>query len=191
MKTKLITSLFILISTFSFAQTKVNTDDQAIRKSMVYFANTIKYKKLDQTVDAIYPKFFTIVNKEQFTQMLNMTYNNPFVKIDVLDMKFISVGKPELVEGENFSITSYYLKLKADVSSMNEQMKKSVSEMLEKKYGKGSVEYLAKEDAYIINAPMKMVAVSKDKKDWKVVFADKEYKKQLTKVLPQKILDKL
>ncbi|AZA59765.1 hypothetical protein [Chryseobacterium indoltheticum] len=191
MKTKLITSLFILISTFSFAQTKVNSDDQAIRKSMVYFANTIKYKKLDQTVDSIYPKFFTIVNKEQFTQMLNMTYNNPFVKIDVLDMKFISVGKPELVEGENFSITSYYLKLKADVSSMNEQMKKSVSEMLEKKYGKGSVEYLANEDAYIINAPMKMVAVSKDKKDWKVVFADKEYKKQLTKVLPQKILDKL
>jgi len=191
MTTKLITALFILISLFSFAQTKVNTDDQAIRKSMVYFANTIKYKKLDQTVDSIYPKFFTIVNKEQFTQMLNMTYNNPFVKIDVLDMKFISVGKPELVEGENFSITSYYLKLKADVSSMNEQMKKSVSEMLEKKYGKGSVEYLAKEDAYIINAPMKMVAVSKDKKDWKVVFADKEYKKQLTKVLPQKILDKL
>lgn len=191
MKTKLITALFILISLFSFAQKKVNSDDQAIRKSMVYFANTIKYKKLDQTVDSIYPKFFTIVNKEQFTQMLNMTYNNPFVKIDVLDMKFISVGKPELVEGENFSITSYYLKLKADVSSMNEQMKKSVSEMLEKKYGKGSVEYLANEDAYIINAPMKMVAVSKDKKDWKVVFADKEYKKQLTKVLPQKILDKL
>jgi len=191
MKTKLITSLFILISTFSFAQTKVNTDDQAIRKSMVYFANTIKYKKLDQTVDSIYPKFFTIVNKEQFSQMLNMTYNNPFVKIDVLDMKFISVGKPELIEGENFSITSYYLKLKADVSSMNEQMKKSVSEMLEKKYGKDSVEYLAKEDAYIINAPMKMVAVSKDKKDWKVVFADKEYKKQLAKILPQKILDKL
>lgn len=191
MKTKLITALFIFVSLFSFAQKKVNTDDQAIRKSMVYFANTIKYKKLDQTVDSIYPKFFTIVNKEQFTQMLNMTYNNPFVKIDVLDMKFISVGKPELVEGENFSITSYYLKLKADVSSMNEQMKKSVSEMLEKKYGKGSVEYLAKEDAYIINAPMKMVAVSKDKKDWKVVFADKEYKKQLTKVLPQKILDKL
>jgi len=191
MKTKLITALFILISLFSFAQKKVNSDDQAIRKSMVYFANTIKYKKLDQTVDSIYPKFFTIVNKEQFTQMLNMTYNNPFVKIDVLDMKFISVGKPELVEGENFSITSYYLKLKADVSSMNEQMKKSVSEMLEKKYGKGSVEYLAKEDACIINAPMKMVAVSKDKKDWKVVFADKEYKKQLAKILPKKILDKL
>ncbi|MCX8532473.1 hypothetical protein [Chryseobacterium luquanense] len=191
MKTRFITTLFIFISLFCFAQTKTNTDDQAIRKSMVYFVNTIKYKKLDQTVDSIYPKFFTIVKKDQFTQMLNMTYNNPFVKIDVLDMKFISVGKPELIEGENFSISSYYLKLKADVSSMSEEMKKSISEMLTKKYGKGTVEYLAKERAYVINAPMKMVAVSKDKKNWKVVFADKEYKKQLEKILPKKILDKL
>lgn len=191
MKTKFITTLFILISLFSVAQTKVNPDDQAIRKSLVYFVNTIKYKKIDQTVENIYPKFFTAVNKEQFTQMLNITYNNPFVKIDVLDMKFISVGKPELVDGENFSISSYYLKLKADVSSMNDEMKKSISEMLSKKYGKGSTEYLAKEGAYVINAPMKMVAVSKDKKTWKVVFADAEYKKQLEKVLPKKILDKL
>lgn len=53
---------------------------------------------------------------------------------------------------------------------MNDEMKKSISEMLTKKYDKGSVEYLAKEGAYIINAPMKMVVVSKDKKNWKVVF---------------------
>lgn len=191
MKTKLITALLIFISLFSLAQTKANADDQAIRKSMVYFVNTIKYKKIDQTVECIYPKFFTVANKDQLTQMLNMTYNNPFVKIDVLDMKFISVGKPELVDGENFSISSYYLKLKADVSSMGEEMKKSISEMLTKKYGKGTVEYLAKEGAYVINAPMKMVAVSKDKKSWKVVFADAEYKKKLVKVLPKKILDKL
>ncbi|MCD1117149.1 hypothetical protein [Chryseobacterium turcicum] len=191
MKTKLITALLIFISLFSLAQTKTNADDQAIRKSMVYFVNTIKYKKIDQTVECIYPKFFTVANKDQLTQMLNMTYNNPFVKIDVLDMKFISVGKPELIDGENFSISSYYLKLKADVSSMGEEMKKSISEMLTKKYGKGTVEYLAKEGAYVINAPMKMVAVSKDKKSWKVVFADAEYKKKLIKVLPKKILDKL
>lgn len=191
MKTKLITALLIFISLFSLAQTKVNADDQAIRKSMVYFVNTIKYKKIDQTVECIYPKFFTVANKDQLTQMLNMTYNNPFVKIDVLDMKFISVGKPELIDGENFSISSYYLKLKADVSSMGEEMKKSISEMLTKKYGKGTVEYLAKEGAYVINAPMKMVAVSKDKKSWKVVFADAEYKKKLVKVLPKKILDQL
>lgn len=190
MKTKALAFIFILVSFVSFAQ-KANADDQAIRKSLVYFANTIKYKKLDQTIDAIYPKFFTVVNKDQFTQMLNMTYNNPFVKIAVQDMKFISVGKPELVDGEYFSVSSYYLKLKADVSSMNDDMKKKISEMLSKKYGKGSVEELSKENAYIINAPMKMVAVSKDRKNWKVVFADKEYKSQLEKVLPKKILDKL
>lgn len=187
MKLKLVTVFFILISSFALAQ---NTD-QAIRKSLVYFVNTIKYKKIDQTVATIYPKFFTVMSKEQMTQTLNMTYNNPFVKIDIQDMKFLSVGKPEVVDGENFSITTYALKMKADVSSVNEEMKKMISEILAKKYGKNNLKYLAKENAYLVNATMKVVAVSKDSKSWKVVFADSEYKKQLTTVLPKKILDQL
>nr|WP_314490412.1 hypothetical protein [uncultured Chryseobacterium sp.] len=191
MKTKIIILSFFFISFISFAQTKVNTDDQAIRKSLVYFVNTIKYKKIDQTVEGIYPKFFTVVPKEQMTQMLNMTYNNPFVKIDVQDMKFASVEKPELINGEYFSIAGYYLKLKGNVSAMNEDMKKKVGEMLNSKYGKANVKYLADEGAYVINAPMKVCAISKDRKNWKFVFAEKEAKSQLVKVLPKKILDKI
>lgn len=191
MKTKIIILSFFLISFISFAQTKVNADDQAIRKSLVYFVNTIKYKKIDQTVEGIYPKFFTVVPKEQMTQMLNMTYNNPFVKIDVQDMKFISVEKPELINGEYFSIAGYYLKLKGNVSAMNDDMKKKVGEMLNSKYGKANVKYLSDEGAYVINAPMKVCAISKDRKNWKFVFAEKEAKSQLVKVLPKKILDKI
>lgn len=191
MKTKIIILSFFLISFISFAQTKVNADDQAIRKSLVYFVNTIKYKKIDQTVEGIYPKFFTVVPKEQMTQMLNMTYNNPFVKIDVQDMKFISVEKPELINGEYFSIAGYYLKLKGNVSAMNDDMKKKVGEMLNSKYGKANVKYFADEGAYVINAPMKVCAISKDRKNWKFVFAEKEAKSQLVKVLPKKILDKI
>lgn len=190
-KTRLLTLAFIIFSCISFAQTKVNTDDQAIRKSVVYFANTIKYEKLDQTVSCIYPKFFTVVPKDQVTQLLNITYNNPFVKIDVQDMKFASVGKPELIDGEYFSLTSYYLKLKADVSSMSDDLKNKIGEMLIAKYGKNSVKYNAKEGSYIINAPMKAVVISKDKKSWKLVLAEKEYKSQLKKILPKKILDKI
>lgn len=190
-KTRLLTLAFIILSYISFAQTKVNTDDQAIRKSVVYFANTIKYKKLDQTVSCIYPKFFTVIPKDQVTQILNMTYNNPFVKIDVQDMKFASVGKPELIDGEYFSLTSYYLKLKGDVSSMSDEMKNKIGEMLIAKYGKSSVKYNAKEGSYIIDAPMKAVVISKDKKSWKLVLAEKEYKSKLTKILPKKILDKI
>lgn len=191
MKTKIIILSFFLISFISFAQTKVNADDQAIRKSLVYFVNTIKYKKIDQTVEGIYPKFFTVVPKEQLTQMLNMTYNNPFVKIDVQDMKFTSVEKPELINGEYFSIAGYYLKLKGNVSAMNDDMKKKVGEMLNSKYGKANVKYFADEGAYVINAPMKVCAISKDRKNWKFVFAEKEAKSQLVKVLPKKILDKI
>ena len=191
MKDKLITLIFIFTAYFSFAQTKVNPDDQAIRKSLVYFVNTIKYKKIDQAVECIYPKFFTINSKEQITQLLNMTYNNPFVKIDVQDMKFGTVGKPELISGEYFSLSNYYLTMKANVSSMNEDMKKKVGEMMTSKYGKTNVKYIANEGSYVITAPMKVCAISKDRKTWKLVFADNEFKSQLVKVLPKKILDKI
>ncbi|MDQ0594483.1 hypothetical protein QFZ37_002852 [Chryseobacterium ginsenosidimutans] len=73
MKTKSLLFLFVLLSFVSFAQTKTNPDDAAIKKSLTYFVNSIKTKQIDHAVSCIYPKFFTIVSKEQMTQILNMT----------------------------------------------------------------------------------------------------------------------
>lgn len=190
MKTKSLLFLFVMLSFMSFSQTKANPDDAAIKKSLTYFVNSIKSKQIDQAVSCIYPKFFTIVSKEQMTQILNMTYNNPFMKIEVQDLKFGDIENPELITGEYFSITHYFLKLKCNVSSLNDEMKQKMNSALTAKYGANNVKYLANEGSYLINANMKACAVSKDKKNWKFVILEKEYKKELVKVLPKKILDK-
>ncbi|KUJ52882.1 hypothetical protein [Chryseobacterium sp. JAH] len=190
-KTRFFALLFILLSFISFAQTKVNTDDQAIRKSLVYFVNSIKYKKIDQAVECIYPKYFTIISKEQMTQLLNMTYNNPLLKVDVQDMKFGNIEKPELIDGEYYSIVNYFPKLKCNVSAMNENMKTKIGEAMISKYGKQNVKYLQNEGSYIINANMRACAISKDKKSWKFLILEKQYKPQLVKILPKKILNKI
>lgn len=191
MKTKSLLFLFALLSFISFAQTKTNTDDLAIKKNLTYFVNTIKTKKIDQSVNCIYPKFFTIVPKEQMTQILNLTYNNPFMKIDVQDLQFGDIEKPELISGEYFSIANYYLKMKCNVNSLNDEMKKQMNAALVSKYGKNNVKYLANEGSYLINANMKACAVSKDRKYWKFVILEKEFKTELTKILPKKVLDKI
>ncbi len=191
MKTKSLLLLFALLSFISFAQTKVNTDDLAIKKNLTYFINTIKTKKIDQSVNCIYPKFFTIVTKEQMTQILNLTYNNPFMKIDVQDLQFGDIEKPELIGGEYFSIANYYLKMKCNVNSLNDDLKKQMNAALVSKYGKNNVKYLANEGSYLINANMKACAVSKDRKYWKFVILEKEFKTELTKILPKKVLDKI
>ncbi|MCA6066098.1 hypothetical protein JI747_002840 [Chryseobacterium sp. RG1] len=191
MKTKSLLFLFVMLSFISFAQTKVNTDDLAIKKNLTYFVNSIKTKKIDQAVNCIYPKFFTIVPKEQMTQILNLTYNNPFMKIEMQDLQFGAIEKPELINDEYFSITNYSSKLKCNVSSMNEEMKKQMNAALVSKYGKNNVKYLANEGTYIINANMKACAVSKDRKYWKFVILEKEYKTELAKILPKKVLDKI
>ncbi|MBP1164370.1 hypothetical protein JOE44_001254 [Chryseobacterium sp. PvR013] len=190
MKTKSLLFLFVLLSMMTFSQTKANPDDAAIKKSLTYFVNSIQSKQIDQAVSCIYPKFFTIISKEQMTQILNMTYNNPFMKIEVQDFKFGNIEKPELITGEYFSITHYFLKLKCNVSSLNDDMKKKMSSALTAKYGANNVKYLANESSYLINATMKACAVSKDRKTWKFVVLEKEYKKELVKILPKKVLDK-
>lgn len=190
MKTKSLLFLFLLLSCIAFSQAKANPDDAEIKKSLTYFVNSIKSKQIDQAVSCIYPKFFTIVSKEQMTQILNMTYNNPFMKIEVQDLKFGNIEKPELITGEYFSIAHYFLKLKCNVSSLNDEMKQKMNSALTAKYGANNVKYLANEGSYLINANMKACAVSKDKKIWKFVILEKEYKKELVKVLPKKILDK-
>ncbi|ALR30153.1 hypothetical protein ATE47_06290 [Chryseobacterium sp. IHB B 17019] len=191
MKIKSLIFLFALLSVISFAQTKVNPDDSAIKKSFTYFVNSIKAKKIDQAVSCIYPKFFTVIPKDQMTQILNMTYNNPFMNVEIQGLQFGNIEKPEVFSGEYFSIANYFLKLKCNVSSMNDDMKKKVSSALMSKYGKNNVTYLANEGSYLINANMKTCAISKDKKYWKFVILEKEHKAQLKKVLPQKILDKI
>lgn len=191
MKTKSFLFLFMFLSLMSFAQTKANPEDAAIKKSLTYFTNSIKNKKIDQAVNCIYPKLFTVIPKEQMNQILNMTYNNPMIKLEMNNLRFGNIEKPELINGEYFSIANYFFQLKWDVSSMNDDIKKKISSALMNKYGKNNVKYLANEGTYLINANMKACAVSKDKKYWKFVILENEYKPQLVKVLPKKILDKI
>lgn len=191
MKTRTFLFIFMLLSLVTFAQTKANPDDAAIKKSLSGFISSIKEKKIEQGVNYIYPKFFTVVPKEQMTQILAMTYNNPFMKIDMSNLRFGAIEKPEKTGSEYFAIAPYFFTLKCNVSSMNEDMRKKIGAAFTQKYGKNNVKYLAAEGAYLVNARMRACAVSQDRKIWKFVILEKEYKPQLVKVLPKRILDKI
>ncbi len=191
MKTRSFLFLFMLLSMVSFAQTKNHSDDAAIKKSLTGFINSIKEKKIGQGVDYIYPKFFTVIPKEQMAQILAMTYNNPFMKIEMSNLKFGTIENPEKIGSEYFAIAPYFFNLKCNVGSMNDDMKKKIGAAFTQKYGKNNVKYLAAENAYLINAQMRACAISQDRKTWKFVILEKEYKPQLVKVLPKKILDKI
>lgn len=190
---KKITTVFVLIcfSVFGFGQIKPNSDQDYIKKSLTAFFQNIKSNNIDKAVNTIYPKFFSVVNKEQTTSLMNMTYNNPIVKLNILQIVFNKIEKPQLIDGEYFSLVKYNLKLKIDVSSMNEEFRKNVNQVLVSKYGKDRVAFDKKTNIYTVSANMKACAVSTDKKSWKYVIVEKEYQNQLKKVLPEKILSKI
>ncbi len=191
MKTRTLLFLFMLLSLVTLAQTKANSDDAAIKKSLTGFITSIKEKKIEQSVNYVYPKFFTVIPKEQMTQILTMTYNNPFMKVDMNNLKFGAIEKPEKSGSEYFAIAPYFFTLKCNVGSMNEDMKKKIGAAFTQKYGKDNVKYLTAEGTYLINARMKACAISTDRKNWTFVILEKEYRSQLVKVLPKKILDRI
>ncbi len=191
MKIRSFLFLFVLLSPVSFTKAQQNPDDAAIKKSLTGFVNSIREKKIEQGMNFIYPKFFTIVPKEQMIQILMMTYNNPFMKIDMSNLKFGTIGKSEKIGNEYFAIASYFFALKCNVSSMNDEMKNRINTAFIRKYGKNRVKYLAGEGTYFIDAGMRACAISQNRKTWKFVILEKEYKSQLVKVLPKKILDKI
>ncbi|WP_294215926.1 hypothetical protein [uncultured Chryseobacterium sp.] len=191
MKTKTLLFLLVMLSFTVFAQNKANPDEASIKKSLTYFMNSIKDKKIDQGVNCIYPKLFIVIPKDQMTQILNMTYNNPFMKIDMSNLKFGNIELPKQINGEYFSIVNYFFHLKCDVGSLNDEMKKRLNAAFISKYGKNNVKYIAAESSYFVNAHMRACAVSKNRKNWQFIILEKEYKPHLIRVLPKKVLDKI
>ncbi|MBD8081754.1 hypothetical protein [Chryseobacterium caseinilyticum] len=188
MKTKFLLSLFVLMSVCFSAQ---SNDQQIISKSFSSFLGNLKSKDIDKAVEGIYPKFFTVLPKDQMTMILNMTYNNPIMKVEIINYNVTQVGNSELVNGEHFSIVNYSTRIRCNAEGMQEEMRNNIKKMLVQKYGNGSVVYYPNEMAYYINAKTKACAISKDRKNWKYVLVEKEMKSQLNKVLPKKILDKI
>lgn len=190
MKNKIILIVTLIISISCFSQSRSHAE-QEVKNSIIYFVNSLKSKKVDQAIECIYPKFFTITSKEQTSNVLNFTYNNPMVKMTINKISFSTIGKPELIEKEYYSIAQYYLNLDCDVHAMNDQMKDTISKMLTSKYGKENVKYNSAKSVFNINAFMKTCAISSDQKKWKLVLLEKEMRDKLKSILPQKIIDKI
>ncbi|GAB0155203.1 hypothetical protein CHRYSEOSP005_04640 [Chryseobacterium sp. Alg-005] len=195
MKTKVFIILFSLFSLFSYCQTKDNASVAGIKKTLASFARSLQTKNINNTVDLIHPKYFTITPKDKMLSMLTFTYDNPYMKTDVQRFVIHSVEKPEKIGNEYFSVTDYSFKmnLKIDWSQLPvaEEMKKQIRQSITKQFGNGNVQHVQKGDYYIINTKMKACAISGDNKNWKLIILEKNQKPQLMKILPKKVVDKI
>nr|WP_315027726.1 hypothetical protein [uncultured Chryseobacterium sp.] len=195
MKIKLIIGVISLFSVFSFGQTMKNDYEMSVKKDFTVFFNSIKEKNIENAVNFVYPKYIAAIGREQMINVLNLSYNNPALVIDIQDFKVDHVVKPELIDGEYFSIMKYSfnMKFKVDWKVIHdaESVKQKIADTLAARYGKDRVAYFSDGDYYVINADRKACAISKDQKSWKFLILEKEYRPQLINILPGKIIEKL
>ncbi|PWN71166.1 hypothetical protein C1631_000660 [Chryseobacterium phosphatilyticum] len=195
MKIKLIVSIISLFSVLSFGQTKKVNDEVGIKRDFTSFFKNIKEKNIENAVNFVYPKYIHAITREQMFKVLTLSYNNPAFITDIQDFTVDHVEKPELINGEYFSVADYSfsMKFKVDwkVIQDEESVKQKMSDLLMSRYGKDKVVYFSDGDYYFIKANMKACAVSKDQEDWKFLIIEKEYSRELINILPKKIMEKL
>ncbi|AZA83327.1 hypothetical protein EG341_07095 [Chryseobacterium lactis] len=184
-----------LFSALSFGQAKKVDHEVGVEKDFTHFFENIKVKDTEKAANFIYPKYLAAITREKMITILNLSYNNPAFTTDIQKFKVDHIEKPELIDGEYFSIVDYsfIMKFKVDWKVIHdaESVKQKMNEAVISRYGKDNVTYSSNEDEYMINAHMKACAVSRDKKDWKFVIIENNYKSELAQILPKKILEKL
>jgi len=194
MKTKFLILVISLFSIYSCSQNKTENTEYNIKKSLTAFIENMKEKKINSAVEFIYPRYFEVVSKEQMTQILNSTYNNPSILTEIQKFDIDKIEKPEKINSEYYSITDYsfIMKLKIDWNSFpnSEQIKSQIKDGLSKKFGSENIKYFSDEDYYIVNAKMKSCAISSNQKDWTFLILEPQYKPELESILPEKILEK-
>ncbi|MFZ4928181.1 hypothetical protein [Chryseobacterium sp. Mn2064] len=192
MKIKLIVGIISLFSVLSFGQTKKVDYEAGIKRDFTSFFKNIKDRNIEKAVDFIYPRYLNITDRQQMVIVLNLSYNNPILITDVQELKINHIEKPELIDGEYFSVTDYTLdmKLKVDWKVINdpEAARPMINDKIITQYGKDHVAYFSDGDYYSVHAQMKACAVSKNEKEWKFLLVEENNKP--VNILPQKVLDK-
>jgi hypothetical protein len=194
MKFKLIIFVISFFSILSCSQTKEVDYESGIKRSLTAMVENIKSKNIENAVNFIYPKYLDLITREQMIKILNISYNNPSMMVDIQDFKIDNIEKPQLIDKEYFSITNYSfkMKLKIDWNSIPNKdiVKQKMEEAMILKYGKENVQYLGNDDYFLINAKMKACAISNEGKDWTFLMLDKKYKSEIVGLVPEKILEK-
>lgn len=194
MKTKFFTILLSFFLILSCSKKQDVDYKKEIKKSLTAFIENVKSKKIENAANFIYPKYLDEITREQMINILNLSYNNPALMVDIKDFKINNIEESEKINDEYFSMISYSFKMKFkvqwDLIPNAELAKQKTDIALKTKYGKENVQYSDKEDYYLINAKMRACAISQNEKDWTFLILDEKHKEELVNILPEKILNK-
>ncbi|MEO9952976.1 hypothetical protein [Nonlabens sp.] len=194
-KKKLITLLFIAVSTVTLAQETKNE----IQADFTNYLNSIVNMELEKSLDYMPTEFFDIIPKAKMLEVMKQTFNNPDMEIDIKNPTILKIDDAQKIENKYYSLLTYSsqmnMKINGDGQETEEDKKLRISmtkTAFQQSFGAENVAYDDKSGFFEIQSEKDVYGISDNgKTGWKFLVLEKNQKAILEKLLPAQLIENL
>jgi hypothetical protein len=173
----------------SFAQ----DSKQDIQRDFINYSKLISENKIDQALEYVNPKLFTLIPRDQMKSLLEAVYKMPNIEYKISIPKIINFSESKNIDNISYvkleTISPIEMKFK-DIE-LDDQKLAGMTKSFEAKFGEGNVSFDKKTGFFIIKAKKQIIASSTDNnKNWKFITIDNpKMKSLLAKIIPVELLE--
>ncbi|MFD0964355.1 hypothetical protein [Pseudofulvibacter geojedonensis] len=194
-KRTLLTILFLIICTNGIAQKYKKN----IKSEFTEYLNSLINMDFEKSFEYITPEFFEIVPKSQMLQLMEQTFNNPAVVIEIKNPKILTINDSKKIENKYYSLLTYSNQMNFRMKSEEEEtedektMRINLTKLsFEQNFGSENVKYNEKTEFFEIYSEKDVYGISVNgETNWKFLVLEKDSKIILTKLLPKELAEKI
>lgn len=183
-------TLFLLyLTVFSFSASGQNYKDD-IKAQFLQYTELLMKKDFSKSIEYVNPSFFTIVPKAQLIKIMEQTYNNPDIDLEIEMPTIVAVDDKINISGNDYVKLRYsnYLKMRFKTTDGIRKDTTLMKGAFEKQFGKGNVTYDPQTDFYRILVHKNVIANTANNERWTFVVVEDKQKSILEKILPKELL---
>ncbi|GGZ94807.1 hypothetical protein [Algibacter mikhailovii] len=194
-KKPILTFLFLTICTIGIAQDY----KENIKSEFTEYLNSLINMEFEKSFEYITPEFFEIVPKSQMLQLMEQTFNNPTMVIEIKNPKILTIRNSEIIENKYYSLLTYSNQMNFKMNSEEEETEDEKTMRInlmklsfQQNFGAENVVYNEKTEFFEIYSEKDVYGISiNGETNWKFLVLEKDSKIILDKILPKELAEKI
>lgn len=184
---KLILCLLLSLSLLP-AYSQSYKDD--LKRQFLTYTEHLSKKEFTQAVEYINPDMFAILPKAQLITVMEQTFNSKEVSFDFQQPTFLAINDKQTIKGIDYVKFEYtnIMEMKYKSGEIAPKDSTMMLGILQGQFGEENVSYNTQKDSYAIKVLKKVIANSRDEKNWKFLVIEERQRPLLEKILPKELL---
>ncbi|ULQ57765.1 hypothetical protein KJS94_06085 [Flavihumibacter rivuli] len=182
----------ILCLLFSFSLLTASSQDykEDLKRQFLRYTEHLSKKEFPQAVEYINPDMFTILPKAQLINVMEQAFNNKEVAFDFQPPSFLAINDKQTIKGIDYVKFEYtnIMEMKYKSGEIAPKDSTMMLGLLQGQFGEENVSYNTQKDSYAVKVFKKVIANSKDTKNWKFLVIEERQKPLLEKIIPKELL---